>query len=350
MAERHAADMLLGAAEALQRAGQAKAAAAQFAAAAGAYLAAERPLRAMAACKQLLDLDPEHTATQQQLAAALSSQALPLFSDLPAGAFQQLLLQLRMRTALPEEAIIREGDVEASMYIISQGRVKVTKTQEAGSDTVLAQLGEGAFFGEMALLGESPRTASVIALEPALLFEISRDMLAQLTARFPPVAQSMLRFYRQRLLANLMATSPLFRPLDAEQRRHLIERFKSRELGANDIVLEEGQAGDGLYMLLTGRAEVSKAVADGRRVLAHLKAGDVFGEMSLLQAQPVTARIQILQRSTILKLPRATFEATVAAHPDLLERIRAIAGERQKTTAAILAGQLAFSEDGLVVL
>ena len=54
-----------------------------------------------------------------------------------------------------------------------------------------------------------------------------------------------------------MATSPIFRPLDTNQRRTLIEKFKSREVGANEKLLEEGEKGDGLYMLLAGRARGS---------------------------------------------------------------------------------------------
>lgn len=338
------------AAELAQRTGSAVQAQAGYEAASAGYLAAGLPLRAMGARKRLLDLVPGSSAIDAPLAAALRESNLPLLSELSPPALQQLLAQLQLRALRPDEAIIREGDVESSMFIIGQGHVKVTRTQEAGTETVLAQLGEGAFFGEMALLGESPRTASVFALDAALLFEISRDLVAELTARFPPVAQIMLRFYRQRLLANLMATSPLFRPLGAEQRRGLIERFKSRDVGPGEIVLEEGQAGDGLYMLLTGSAEVSKRAASGRRLLAHLRAGDVFGEMSLLRAQPVTARIQILQRSIVLKLSRQIFDEIIAAHPELGSRIQAISAEREKTTEAILNGQLAFRSDGLVVL
>ncbi len=53
-------------------------------------------------------------------------------------------------------------------------------------------------------------------------------MLAEITEIFPAVSQTMLRFYRQRLLPNLMVTSPLFKRLNAEERRALVEKFKSR--------------------------------------------------------------------------------------------------------------------------
>ncbi|MEL6546593.1 MAG: cyclic nucleotide-binding domain-containing protein [Myxococcota bacterium] len=348
-------------------------------------------LKAIAACKLILEIDESHTATQKMLAdlyakktgraaAALpvapppsnepelvgdddiiiieedpappeTLPTIPLFSDLPKNAFIQLLEQMQMRSVLPDEVVIREGDVDDSMFIVSNGRVKVTKTTEAGTEMVLAQLGDGTFFGEMALLSESPRTASVIASEETLLFEVSRDTLAAVVKNFPSVKHILLRFYRQRLLSNLMAISPIFKPLDAEQRKTLIEKFKSREVSANEKLLEEGGKGDGLYMLLSGKAEVSKRIEGKRQILAHLKEGDVFGEMSLLTNNPVSANVKTLKKSIVLKLPRRTFSEIVSTHPQLLAHISDLSSEREKTNAAIQEGKLKFSSDeGLVLM
>jgi len=256
-----------------------------------------------------------------------------------------------MRTTFPDESIIGEGDVDDSMFIISHGQVKVTKTSETGSEVVLAHLSEGTFFGEMALLSESPRTASVIAEEETLLFEISRAVLDKVVKSFPSVKHTLMRFYRQRLLNNLLATSPIFRPLDAAQRKSLIERFKSREVSANEKILEQGQKGDGLYMLLSGRVEISRTNNGKRQVLAHLKEGDVFGEMSLLSNQPVSANVKTIRKSIVLKLPRRTFSEILSTHPQLLAHISELSSEREKTTQAIVDGKLRFSADeGLVLV
>ena len=130
----------------------------------------------------------------------------------------------------------------------------------------------------------------------------------------------------------------------------MIESFKSREVGANEKILEQGQKGDGLYMLLSGIAEVSAKVESKRAVLAHLKGGDVFGEMSLLNNQPVSANVKTLRKSIVLKLPKRTFSEVASTHPQLLAHITDLAAEREKTTQAIAAGKLKFSEDGLVVV
>ncbi len=347
-------------------------------------------LKAIAVCKLILEIDADHTDTQTRLAdlyakktgraAAVAQQVaaeaaaaapavedsvdeieitveepddlptIPLFSDMSKNAFIQLMEQMEMKSVLPEEVIIREGDVDDAMFIISSGKVKVTKTAESGEDIVLAHLGDSTFFGEMALLSESPRTASVIAEEETLLFVVSREVLANVVKGFPSVKHTLMRFYRQRLLSNLMATSPIFRPLDVDQRKSLVEKFKSREVPANEKILEQGQKGDGLYMLLSGQAEVSAKVDSKRAVLAHLKGGDVFGEMSLLHNQPVNANIKTLRKSIVLKLPKRTFNEIASTHPQLLAHITELMSEREKTTKAIADGKMTFTDGALVVV
>ena len=349
-------------------------------------------LKAIASCKVVLEIDSEHTETQKMLADLYAKKTgrskaaspavaavvakkvakakpveeeieidieeapaeelptIPLFSDLSKNAFIQLLEQMKMKNFGPSEVIIREGAVDDSMFIISHGKVKVTKTSDAGQEIVLAHLSDGAFFGEMALLSESPRTASVIAAEDTVLFEVSRDVLAKVIKNFPSVEGILNRFYRQRLLSNLMATSPIFRPLDGNQRKSLIEQFKSRELSANQGILKEGQKGDGLYMLLSGKVEVSKQISGKKKQLAQLSGGDIFGEMSLLNNEPVSASVKTLKKSLVLKLPRKTFSEIISTHPQFLAHLSDLSAERAKTTEAIASGQMEFSEEGLVLV
>ncbi len=309
------------------------------------------PLKQKAAAPEVEELGDDDIVMIEEAPEVKELPTIPLFSELPKNAFIALLERMEMRNTTPDEVIIRQGDVDDSMFIVSSGRVKITKTGDEGKEIVLAHLSDGAFFGEMALLSESPRTASVIAEEETLLFQVSREVLASVVDSYPSVKHALLRFYRQRLLSNLMATSPIFRPLDANQRRTLIEQFKSREVGANEKLLEEGEKGDGLYLLLSGRAEVSKKVEGRRQVLAHLKEGDVFGEMSLLTNNPVSANIKTLKKSIVLKLPRRVFAEIASTHPQLLAHIAELSDERSKTTQAIMKGQLKFSEEeGLVLM
>jgi CRP-like cAMP-binding protein len=275
---------------------------------------------------------------------------IPLFSDLSKNAFIALMERMKMRTAQKGEVIIQEGGKGDSFFIIAQGKVHVEKAAD-GKPLLLATLGDGAFFGEMALLSDSPRTASVIVDEPTQLFEISKSVLDKVTGEYSSVQQVLLRFYKQRLLANLMATSRIFKLLTVDQRKELIEKFKSREVPANEVVLAEGQKGDGLYLILSGRVKILKLKGETKQVIvARLKEGEVFGEMSLLSNAPVSATVTAERRSIILRLPRKSFAEVLSTHPQLLEHISQLSDERTKMTEAIVTGKIEVSEDDVMLV
>ena len=99
---------------------------------------------------------------------------VPLFSGLPEG---QLALLTRVvgRKAYPRNTtIIAAGDPTDALYIVISGRLKVMMSDDEGREVILAILGQGEFFGEMGLIDEAPRSATVIAIEPCELLTISK--------------------------------------------------------------------------------------------------------------------------------------------------------------------------------
>jgi CRP-like cAMP-binding protein len=260
---------------------------------------------------------------------------IPLFNDLSKNAFIELMQRMDVRCVTEGETIIQEGGQGDSFFIIVGGTVKITKVV-GGQVMELARLSDGAFFGEMALLSDAPRTASVVAVTDCELFEISRDTLEAVTSSFPSVKQVMNNFYKQRLLSNLLSTSPIFAPFDKEQKKALIGLFKSREVQPGECILTEGQKGDGLYVVMAGRCAVTKKAGTQEVELARLKEGDVFGEISLVTRSPVTASIQAVTRMQVLRLPRKQFNEIIMTHPQVLELASELSAKRQENTTKVL--------------
>ena len=74
----------------------------------------------------------------------------------------------------PNQVIFHLGDPGGLLYLISRGKVKISHTTSDGQEVVLAILGPGDFFGEMALLDDSPRSATAVALEPTETWTLHR--------------------------------------------------------------------------------------------------------------------------------------------------------------------------------
>ena len=99
---------------------------------------------------------------------------VPLFSMLPEGQLQ-LLTQVLSRKAYPKSStIIAAGDATDAMYIVVSGRLKVFMSDKEGQEVILAILNQGEYFGEMGLIAQAPRSATVTTIEPCELLTITR--------------------------------------------------------------------------------------------------------------------------------------------------------------------------------
>lgn len=258
---------------------------------------------------------------------------IPLFSDLPEDAFIALFERCPLRRAEPGDRIIDQGSQGSSFFVICAGKVRVLRADPSGTRE-LATLEEGTFFGEMALLSDAPRSASVeAAAEDTQLLEIPAAVLTELSAKHPTVATALKKFCRQRLLANLMNSASLFRPFTPTERRELVQRFRARDALAGEVLIQEGRPSDGLYVVLTGEVAVSM----GDQQIATLREGQVFGEMSLLTRSPTSATVKTTRRTSFLRLPKEDFDQLIMSHPQILEQVAELTDERRRQNAALQA-------------
>jgi CRP-like cAMP-binding protein len=120
----------------------------------------------------------------------------------------------------------------------------------------------------------------------------------------------------------------------------MTREFQFLELEAGAVLIEEGKRADGLFVLLSGEAEVIRKA--GER-LAVLQAGDVFGEMSLLTQQPAVATVRTTKKAFALEMPADRFTQTVMVHPQVLMYVSELADERRRQNEALADERLQFS-------
>lgn len=284
---------------------------------------------------------PQHARTAGGLRASLPPPC-PLFYDLPREAFVSLLRKISMRRLPAGALVVREGEPGDAFYVISAGSVRVVKNPAPGGDgpIELARLGAGSFFGEFALFGDRRRHASVEVVEPVELLEISRLVLSELIEAHPAVAETLRRFYRERLLETLMQTAPFFRPLGPDVRARLAARFRAKRVVPGETVLVEGAPGGGLYLILLGRVEITRRGEDGRPLrLGELGEGSYFGEMSLLRGGAASATVAACVPTEVAELAAKDFYQILSSHPALWDEIRQEARRREEQNERILVGR-----------
>jgi CRP/FNR family cyclic AMP-dependent transcriptional regulator len=118
---------------------------------------------------------------------------IPLFADIDAAELAELERRTKVKRYRKRTVIIEEGDESSTLYLLLSGRAKVYVEDDAGKELVVRELGPGDHFGELALLGGSSRTASVMSVEDCEVRLLSgSDFQGALTAR-PQLALHLVR-------------------------------------------------------------------------------------------------------------------------------------------------------------
>jgi len=101
-------------------------------------------------------------------------KSVPLFASLPDEQLRLLAAVVTRRSAPRGSVIMAAGDPNDSLYIVISGRLKVMMGDSDGKEVILSLIGPGEFFGEMGLIDDSPRSASVVAIEPCELLQVAK--------------------------------------------------------------------------------------------------------------------------------------------------------------------------------
>jgi CRP/FNR family transcriptional regulator, cyclic AMP receptor protein len=143
---------------------------------------------------------PVEMADGDDLSAAVPDdlRAVPLFQSLSDANLCSLAKSVVKRHATVGDALCREGELGDEMYVVLSGTVTLHKAV-GDRETELGRLESGAYFGEMALIGDAPRSATIRAASDLDYLAIDRDTLMEVIAAFPTVALQILRGYNERL-------------------------------------------------------------------------------------------------------------------------------------------------------
>jgi CRP/FNR family cyclic AMP-dependent transcriptional regulator len=101
-------------------------------------------------------------------------KAVPLFSSFPEDQLRMLASVVTRKSVTRSTTVMAGGDPTDSLYIVLSGRLKVMMSDADGKEVILSILGPGEFFGEMGLIDDAPRSASVVAIEACELLSIAK--------------------------------------------------------------------------------------------------------------------------------------------------------------------------------
>lgn len=244
--------------------------------------------------------------------------------------------------------LIEQGTIGAEAFVVVRGELQVSRSRRTG-DTVLARLGAGALFGEMALLSRAPRAARVVALRPSIILVAGQAALDAVAERQPQVGVEIAAHCRGRMVSNLVRTSAVFSAIDAADRLAVMVRFVTRTYETGQRLITQAEETDGLHLIASGEVEVLHRDGDDTTHLADLGVGEVVGEMGLVLRRPAGADVVAKVPTVTLHLPRDGFLDLVKEHPAVLTELYDLAVRRDQETTSILSDDAAPTDDCIIV-
>ncbi len=121
----------------------------------------------------------------------------------------------------------------------------------------------------------------------------------------------------------------LFRALPSEELAQIAEIAEEQPFGAGDPVFTEGELGDALYLVVEGTVRVHR----GTKELAELSAREVFGEMAVLDSEPRSASVTVVDDAVLLKIGRDDFRDILGERPEIAMGVMKVLTRRLRETS-----------------
>ncbi len=266
---------------------------------------------------------------QTDMTDALRRVAKTAFGRLLSSAQRQYLVDhAQVHHVQPGEVLCRQHQRDERSFILVLGEVEVSEYVD-NVEVHLATLRQGELFGEIAALSHSPRVSNVTVSKPAVVLELSSALLQHLIDSQPAVCHAVMARYRQRMTACALHAVSLFAHLDASAFAELEEQSTLLSIPSGQVIVEEGEPGRALFVMVQGMARVQQREAGRVRNLAVLRKGDYFGEWSLLTGAPRGATVLALTSVQVLSIDVQPFLAFIQNYPQVRDRLDQVAHNRR---------------------
>lgn len=260
--------------------------------------------------------------------------AVPLFSGANPDKLLEALEKCEVKEFEAGEYVCHEGEYDENCYVILSGCVEVlTGTAKGAARVNRILLREGEMFGEIAVLTGNPRIADIIAVEPAILYKISKDALFNLIDEFPQIKMRLDDLYRERALNTHLRNIPIFSGISSNLLSELKDKIELATYRKDEVIFHQGDLSDSFYLVRYGFVKVYLEEKGKERVLAYLKEGHYFGEMGLLkEGEKRTASVSAINRAELIKISKNQFTELLAAHPSIKRALATVIEHREERT------------------
>ena len=232
------------------------------------------------------------------------------------------------------DLIVTEGESADAFYVLVSGRARAVKTAADGTEIMLGRLLPGDEFGEAALLDGGTRSASVRASTTVEALRLGRADFLALLGRHAQLKQCLQLLTRWRSLQGFLYQFSDFGRLPTPALQALMAALQPLTVPKGERIVSAGDPGGPLLILQTGRAYAWRMRAGEREHLAVYRAGDFFGERSLLTGEVRAATVEAVEDCELLALSADAAHGLRQRYPEFDQRLKERVAQYQHRTLA----------------
>uniref|UniRef100_A0A8D8RHC7 cAMP-dependent protein kinase type II regulatory subunit n=1 Tax=Cacopsylla melanoneura TaxID=428564 RepID=A0A8D8RHC7_9HEMI len=249
---------------------------------------------------------------EQRRSLAESVKKILIFRSLDNDQMNDVIDAMFEKPVEAGDLVIRQGDDGDFFYVIEQGRYEAS-VEIDGIDKLMHSYEDKGSFGELALLYNMPRAATIKATSKGSLWAMDRKTFKQIVLKSA--------FKKRKMYEKLLDAVPMLKSLQSYERMNLADALLPRAFEDGTRIIKQGDAADGMYFLEEGTCRITIYADNGQEVeIKKVDKGGYFGELALVTHKPRAASVYAYGNVKLAFLDVETFERLLGPCMEVLKR------------------------------
>ncbi|XP_054708514.1 cAMP-dependent protein kinase type II regulatory subunit-like [Uloborus diversus] len=257
---------------------------------------------------------PKSDDQRQRLGEAVRN--ILLFRSLDIQQMQEVLDAMFERKVKPGDIVIKQGDDGDNFYVIDNGVYNIHVDTDQEKNKLVGKYDNAGSFGELALMYNMPRAATIEAKTDGSLWAMNRQTFRRIVLKSA--------FKKRKEYETLLEGVPMLQTLENYERMNLCDALMPKSAADGELIIKQGDEADGMYFIEDGNVRITMIKeADGNEVevdLITLTKGQYFGELALVTQKPRAASAYAVGNVKLAFLDVAAFERLLGPCMDIMRR------------------------------
>ncbi|PBC29607.1 cAMP-dependent protein kinase type II regulatory subunit isoform X1 [Apis cerana] len=254
---------------------------------------------------------PKTDAQRERLADSIKH--ILLFRSLDEDQMTDVLDAMFEKIVQSGEIVIRQGDDGDNFYVIERGKFEVYVRDQTDLESLIHTYDNRGAFGELALLYNMPRAATIKAITSGTLWAMDRQTFRRILLKSA--------YKKRKMYEDLINKVPMLKSLESYERMNLADALVPKHYSDGDQIIKQGDSADGMYFVEDGIVRITIKGDDGREIeINRVPAGGYLGELALVTHKPRAASAYAVGEVKLAFLDVEAFERLLGPCMELMKR------------------------------